>query len=70
MQMYFDLKLTEGFYYIFSPQMLLDINCQWVILGHSERRNVFNETDQVLTQTHTHTHTHTRSVPTALTQTV
>ena len=31
-----------------SPLMLLDINCQWVILGHSERRNVFNETDQLI----------------------
>ena len=30
-----------------SPQMLLDIGCRWVILGHSERRNIFKETDEV-----------------------
>ena len=34
---------------IISPEMLLDIGCKWVILGHSERRNVFGETDQVIT---------------------
>ena len=33
---------------IISPEMLLDIGCKWVILGHSERRNVFGETDQVM----------------------
>ncbi len=30
-----------------SPQMILDVGANYVILGHSERRNVFNETDQV-----------------------
>lgn len=30
-----------------SPEMLKDIGVQWVILGHSERRNVFGESDQV-----------------------
>lgn len=30
-----------------SPQMLLDVGADWVILGHSERRNVFGEDDQV-----------------------
>lgn len=30
-----------------SPAMLNDIGIQWVILGHSERRNVFKENDQV-----------------------
>jgi triosephosphate isomerase (TIM) len=28
-----------------SPPMLVDLGCQYVILGHSERRNVFGETD-------------------------
>jgi triosephosphate isomerase (TIM) len=30
-----------------SPQMLIDVGADWVILGHSERRNVFGEDDQV-----------------------
>lgn len=30
-----------------SPGMLKDIGIQWVILGHSERRNVFGETDEL-----------------------
>lgn len=30
-----------------SPMMLLDNNIPWVILGHSERRNVFGETDEL-----------------------
>lgn len=28
-----------------SPQMLLDLNCNYVICGHSERRQYFGETD-------------------------
>lgn len=28
-----------------SLEMLLDVGCQWVILGHSERRQFFGETD-------------------------
>jgi len=27
--------------------MIKDIGCEWVILGHSERRNIFEETDEV-----------------------
>lgn len=27
--------------------MIKDIGCEWVILGHSERRNIFKETDEV-----------------------
>lgn len=30
-----------------SPDMIKDIGTKWVILGHSERRNVFNESDEV-----------------------
>lgn len=31
-----------------SPRMLKDLNCQYVILGHSERRRYFKETDQLI----------------------
>ena len=31
-----------------SPQMLLDAGCTWTILGHSERRQHFGETDAQL----------------------
>jgi triosephosphate isomerase len=31
-----------------SPQMLCDIGCQWVILGHSERRQYHRETDALV----------------------
>ena len=27
--------------------MIKDVGCEWVILGHSERRHVFGESDQV-----------------------
>lgn len=27
--------------------MIKDVGAEWVILGHSERRNVFGETDHV-----------------------
>jgi len=33
-----------------SPQMLLDVGADWVILGHSERRNVFGEGDQLIAE--------------------
>ncbi len=29
-----------------APQMLVDIGCQYVILGHSERRHIFKESNQ------------------------
>lgn len=31
-----------------SPIMLKDLNCEYVILGHSERRKYFNETDEFI----------------------
>ncbi|XP_054164910.1 triosephosphate isomerase-like [Oppia nitens] len=31
-----------------SPAMLKDIGINWVLLGHSERRNVFGETDELI----------------------
>lgn len=32
---------------LFSPAMIKDIGCEWVILGHSERRSIFGESDEV-----------------------
>ena len=31
-----------------SPEMLKDLGIEWVILGHSERREIFKESDEVL----------------------
>ena len=31
-----------------SVEMLADVGCQWVILGHSERRQILGETDAVI----------------------
>lgn len=31
----------------FSPAMIKDVGVTWVILGHSERRHVFGESDEV-----------------------
>jgi len=31
-----------------DAQMLLDLGCSWAIVGHSERRTLFGETDQVV----------------------
>lgn len=31
-----------------SPQMLTDVRCSFVIIGHSERRQYFSETDEIV----------------------
>lgn len=31
-----------------SANMIKDVGCDWVILGHSERRNVFGESDELI----------------------
>lgn len=33
-----------------SPEMLKDVGCQYVIIGHSERRQYFSETDEMVNQ--------------------
>ena len=33
-----------------SPIMLKDLGCQYVIIGHSERRKYFNETDEIVSK--------------------
>ncbi|CAG0920435.1 unnamed protein product [Notodromas monacha] len=31
-----------------SPAMIKDLGCEWVILGHSERRSIFGESDEIV----------------------
>ena len=31
-----------------SPEMLLDLGCSYVVLGHSERRQIFGESDELI----------------------
>ncbi len=33
-----------------SPPMLVDCGCRWVIVGHSERRIIFGETDSMIAE--------------------
>jgi triosephosphate isomerase len=33
-----------------SPQMLKDVGCAWTIIGHSERRQYFKESDELLNE--------------------
>lgn len=42
------LKESGAFTGEISPQMLLDAGCAWTIIGHSERRQYFGETDALL----------------------
>ena len=37
-----------------SPAMIKDIGCDWVIIGHSERRQIFNETDEIIAEKTAH----------------
>lgn len=36
-----------------APELLADFGLKWVILGHSERRQIFHTNDQVNTHTYT-----------------
>ncbi|MDD3147389.1 MAG: triose-phosphate isomerase [Candidatus Riflebacteria bacterium] len=44
--MYFEEK--GAFTGEISPAMLKDLHCEFVILGHSERRGIFGETDELI----------------------
>ncbi|KAI5647029.1 triosephosphate isomerase domain-containing protein [Phthorimaea operculella] len=33
-----------------SPAMIKDVGCEWVILGHSERRTIFGEKDDLIAE--------------------
>ncbi|HHV78740.1 MAG TPA: triose-phosphate isomerase [Firmicutes bacterium] len=33
-----------------SPTMLREVGCQWVIVGHSERRRILHETDEMISK--------------------
>lgn len=37
-------------FFFFSPAMIRDCGVDWVILGHSERRHVFGESDELIGQ--------------------
>jgi triosephosphate isomerase len=43
-------KASGAFTAEISPQMLQDVGCQWTIIGHSERRQYFGETDAFLNE--------------------
>ena len=43
-----DCKSDKFFQGEISPLMVKDCGCDWVILGHSERRHVFGETDTLI----------------------
>ncbi|MFX1499155.1 MAG: triose-phosphate isomerase family protein, partial [Promethearchaeota archaeon] len=44
--MYFEEK--GAFTGEISPKFLKEIGCQYVIIGHSERRDIFGETDELI----------------------
>ncbi len=33
-----------------AVEMLVDVGCRWVILGHSERRHILGETDEIISK--------------------
>jgi triosephosphate isomerase len=37
-----------------SPDMIKDLGVEWVILGHSERRVIFHESEQVINKITVH----------------
>jgi len=37
-----------------SPAMIKDVGCEWAIIGHSERRAIFGESDQLVAEKVTH----------------
>ncbi|MFM8220028.1 MAG: triose-phosphate isomerase [Planctomycetaceae bacterium] len=41
-------ELSGAFTGEVSVGMLADVGCRWVILGHSERRTIFGETDELI----------------------
>jgi triosephosphate isomerase len=44
-------KMPKGAYTgEISPAMLLDNEIPWVIIGHSERRNIFGESDELIAE--------------------
>lgn len=43
-----DCSLLISCLHPFSPAMIKDVGATYVILGHSERRHIFGESDQVI----------------------
>lgn len=37
-----------------SPQQVKDLGINWAVLGHSERRQYYNDTDEVIMQTNSY----------------
>lgn len=50
---YFALSATNIMFFVqgeISPAMIKDIGAKWVILGHSERRTIFAEKDELVAE--------------------
>ena len=47
---FFLIIFSSSFSHMPSPAQLKDVGCEWVILGHSERRHVFKEDNEVYNQ--------------------